>query len=105
MAKAESVSSTAVQTAWLSRAKAQESVSAMRFRIAVLLIVGMVIAASVYAQDDAPLFPPTNDYYVDANVDNNAPYVGQRITYTLRFYDSISSPAVVALPDFAGVWR
>ena len=71
----------------------------MRFSALVLLFLLAIPAA---AQDETPLFPPTNDYYVDASVDNEAPYVGQKVTYTLRFYDAISSPAVVTLPGFAG---
>jgi hypothetical protein len=50
--------------------------------------------------------PPNQDYFVEAVVDNAAPYVGQQITYRVRFFDAvgISNPLYEA-PSFEGFWR
>lgn len=46
------------------------------------------------------------DYYLEAEVDNAAPYQGQQVTYTLRFYQAAESmgQAEYELPGFTGFW-
>ena len=46
------------------------------------------------------------DFFSEAEVDNDAPYIGERITHTFRFYstDGRRNPTYTA-PDFAGFWN
>ena len=67
----------------------------------------------------APASPPSNaappvtseelsgqDYFVEAVVDNPAPYVGEQVTYTFRFYTAVSSwdQPQYQPPAFTGFW-
>ena len=46
------------------------------------------------------------DFYSEAEVDNDSPYIGERITHTFRFYatDARRNPTYTE-PDFAGFWN
>ena len=48
------------------------------------------------------------DYFVEAEVDNPTPYVGQQVTYTFRFYqgtaDFFAEQPQFSPPDFNGFW-
>ncbi len=45
-------------------------------------------------------------YFVEAEVDNNSPYLGEQVTYISRFYSSNSYMArpIHRSPDFVGFW-
>ena len=48
-----------------------------------------------------------NNSFVEAEVDNDTPYVGEQVTYTFRYYESLGSfgqPSYVP-PDFTGFWH
>ena len=46
------------------------------------------------------------DFYVEAEVDDQTPYIGQQITYTLRFYSAnVFARPIYDAPDFAGFWN
>lgn len=74
------------------------------YGVAVLLLLGL--AAHVHAQEGDPnRFPPGQDYYVEAFVSTTMPFVGQRVTYVLRFYAYVLPETLDSdLPDFAGFW-
>lgn len=46
------------------------------------------------------------EYFLEAEVDNAAPYQGQQLTYTLRFYQATETmgQAEYELPGFTGFW-
>ncbi|MCE2456973.1 MAG: protein BatD [Dehalococcoidia bacterium] len=46
------------------------------------------------------------DFFAESEVDDDTPYIGQQITYTLRFYSAnpFARPIYDA-PDFAGFWN
>ena len=48
-----------------------------------------------------------NKSFVEAEVDNDAPYVGEQVTYTFRYYESLGSFGQPAYdpPDFTGFWH
>lgn len=61
--------------------------------------------------DDADTNAPTTleeqDFFIEAEVDNLSPYIGQQIVYTFRFYqaaDLLGQPHYEA-PDFTGLWN
>lgn len=65
-----------------------------------MLAAVYVVLAGLFAQPDLP------DYFVEAVVDNPAPYVGQQIIYTFRVYTAVSLPRTDFVPpDFEGFWR
>ena len=48
------------------------------------------------------------DYFVEAEVDNANPYLGEQVVYFFRFYRAFASPLgrpSYVSPDFAGFWR
>lgn len=46
------------------------------------------------------------DFFAESEVDNETPYIGQQITYTLRFYSANAfSRPIYDAPDFAGFWN
>ena len=46
------------------------------------------------------------DFHAEAEVDNERPYIGEQITYALRFYSaSIFGRPIYDSPDFAGFWN
>ncbi|RMG87863.1 MAG: hypothetical protein D6712_04910 [Chloroflexi bacterium] len=69
--------------------------------LSALILCILALNVIGYAQE----VPFGADYYVTADVDNLQPFVGERILYTIRFYDAISPPSHVDLPDFATFWR
>ncbi len=69
--------------------------------LSALVLFMLAFSFMGYAQE----VPFGADYYVTAEVDNPQPYVGERMLYTIRFYDAISPPSRVDLPDFATFWR
>ena len=50
--------------------------------------------------------PPEADFFVEAEIDNASPYVGEQVIYTHRFYSSISlfTDPFYDLPRFTGFW-
>ena len=72
--------------------------------IAILAMAALTVPA-VHAQA-----PPGEALFIRASVDNEGPYLGQQITYSLRIYQSkdanLSSVRVrYNPPDFAGFWN
>ena len=46
------------------------------------------------------------DFFAEAEVDDQTPYIGQQIAYTLRFYSAnVFSRPIYDAPDFAGFWN
>ena len=54
----------------------------------------------------SPRFLSGQDYFVEAEVDNSSPYLGQQVVYFFRFYsaDPVSPRTSYVSPDFAGFW-
>ena len=54
----------------------------------------------------SPRFLSGQDYFVEAEVDNSNPYLGQQVVYFFRFYRGapVSSRTSYDPPDFAGFW-
>jgi hypothetical protein len=60
---------------------------------------------------DSDIIPPADelvgqDFYVEASVGNETPYLGEQVTYYFRFYqavDLMGQPSYEA-PEFAGFW-
>lgn len=57
-----------------------------------------------------PLPQPTElvgqDFFAESEVDDENPYIGQQITYTLRFYSASGfARPIYDAPDFAGFWN
>lgn len=60
-----------------------------------------------YADTNAPTTLEGQDFFIEAEVDNSTPYIGQQIVYTFRFYQAanlLGQPHYEA-PDFAGFWN
>ena len=60
-------------------------------------------------QLDPALIPPElseHAYYVEAEVDNDAPFLGEQITYTFRYYRPAASSgrSTYQPPEFSGNW-
>ena len=65
-----------------------------------LLGLLLVQIAPIRAQDSA------QDYFVEAVVDNPAPFVGQQIIYSFRLYDAVGLDNPLYEPsDYEGFWR
>ncbi len=70
-----------------------------------------VTGASPTSQQRAFTSPqPSNlvgqDFFAEAEVDDQTPYIGQQITYTLRFYSAnVFARPIYDAPDFAGFWN
>ena len=46
------------------------------------------------------------DFFAESEVDDETPYIGQQITYTLRFYSANAfARPIYDAPDFAGFWN
>ena len=46
------------------------------------------------------------DFFAEAKVDDETPYIGQQITYSLRFYSANAfARPIYDAPDFAGFWN
>lgn len=75
----------------------------MRAAAGVLLALILIMPLSSMAQQ--PDFPPGQDYYVQAFVSNDRPYVGEQILYVFRYY-AYTLPAGLFkdLPPFSGFW-
>ncbi len=59
------------------------------------------------ANTDAPATLEGQDFFIEAEVDDLSPYIGQQIVYTFRFYqaaDLLGQPHYEA-PDFTGLWN
>jgi hypothetical protein len=57
-------------------------------------------------QSSTPSGPPEADFFVEAELDNPHPYLGQQVIYTHRFFSSISlfNDPFYDLPRFNGFW-
>ncbi|MCL4253007.1 MAG: BatD family protein [Anaerolineae bacterium] len=49
-------------------------------------------------------FNGDSDYFIEAWVDNPAPFVGEQITYTIRYYAIDQEGITPQFPDFEGFW-
>lgn len=67
----------------------------------VLILVALLLSISLtHAQDTQ------GDIYVEANIDNLSPYVGQQIIYNFKLYDAVGFTNPLYQPsDFEGFWR
>ncbi|HEX2909024.1 MAG TPA: BatD family protein [Phototrophicaceae bacterium] len=65
-----------------------------------LLALVLAVISRVSAQETA-----APDYWVEAVVDNPTPFVGQQITYIVRFYTAVELSPSYESPDFEGFWR
>lgn len=81
-----------------------QGLSRWSIRIFVVIVCALTITLRITAQD-MPKFPPTEDFYVEAKVDNPTPYLGQQIVYTFRFYAAEVPEFIYTAPDFNGLWR
>ncbi len=71
------------------------AIEGIRYQSAPMIL--NVVKSSIRSDEDS------NDLFLDTKVSSNAPYVGQRIIYTWRFYRSVRlADARVELPDFEG---
>ena len=78
----------------------------MRIYLVLIVLFIVTVTFSVQAQDDGtPLFPADQDYFVEAFVSNETPYVGEEILYIMRYY-SYTAPTgfIDVLPEFTGFW-
>ena len=60
-----------------------------------------------YTDETAPSTLEGQDFFIEAEVDNLTPYIGQQVVYTFRFYQAVNlrgQPHYEA-PDFAGFWN
>ncbi|GEM_PF-2304736 len=49
-------------------------------------------------------FDGVGDFFIEAQVNNTAPYMGEQITYTLRYYAISQEGIALQFPDFEGFW-
>ncbi|MDX2075172.1 MAG: BatD family protein [bacterium] len=49
-------------------------------------------------------FDGTTDFFIEASLNNTAPYVGEQITYTMRYYAISQEGITPQFPDFEGFW-
>ncbi len=49
-------------------------------------------------------FDGVDDFFIEASVNNTQPYVGEQITYTVRYYTLSQDGIRVQYPDFEGFW-
>src|SRR5690349_10439225 len=65
-----------------------------------IILITLLSISFVQAQDIQ------GDVYVEANVDNSNPYVGQQIIYSFKLYDAVGLINPLYQPsDFEGFWR
>jgi hypothetical protein len=73
----------------------------VRFCLLILLAI-TIVTSGVLSQDTAT--PP--QYRLEASVNLDAPYVGQQVVYSVRFYaQRMPEDYEYLAPDFAGWWR
>lgn len=72
--------------------------------LALLLVFVAGLTVELKAQTPEP---PTPDFFIEAEVDNYSPYLGQQITYTLKRYQAIDFPNPPYYEDrpFTGFWE
>jgi len=49
-------------------------------------------------------FSGVEDFFIEASVNNTTPYIGEQITYTVRYYALSQDGIRVQYPDFEGFW-
>lgn len=77
----------------------------MRLRWLWLAVFSLIVISSGITAQDNPTFPPGADYYVEAEVSNASPYVGEEITYIFRYYAfALTAGLYDELPNFEGFW-
>lgn len=78
----------------------------MRCVLSICFFILLLSSIKVGAQRASePLFSAALDYYVQASLNNDSPYVGQQVIYTFRLYEAVSSGgAELNLPNFEGFW-
>ena len=79
-----------------------------RFLIVVAVVMAVIAAAAVSAVRAQA--PPADALFIRASVDNDSPYLGQQVTYSLRIYqrqeaDLTSVRVRYNPPGFAGFWN
>ena len=59
------------------------------------------------SQNQGDTSAESGSYFVDAEVDNEDPYLGEQVTYTSKFYSATSYIVrpIQSSPDFAGFWN
>lgn len=68
-----------------------------------LLFAGILLLGGLHISTGQDISP---DYFVEAVVNNETPFVGQQITYRFTFYDATNQPnPLYRSPDFEGFWR
>jgi hypothetical protein len=71
-------------------------------RLLIVMLWFCLLVGSTRAQDTAS----NADTFVTAEVDNPTPFVGQQITYRVRFYDRTDVPnPLYEASDYEGFWR
>ena len=75
------------------------------YLLLVVLFIAIVTFSTQAQDDDSPLFPADQDYFVEAFVSNETPYIGEEMLYIMRYY-SYTSPTgfIDILPEFTGFW-
>lgn len=81
-------------------------------RITVQVTQGDTPTQSPDSEDTEPPIPSSpdeltgQDFYIDADVDNRSPYVGQQIIYHFRFYQAVNlfNQPRLDWPSFGGFW-
>ena len=76
-------------------------------KLLLIVVICNLFATSILSsqEDDESLFPSSQDYYVEAFVSDDTPYIGEEILYVMRYY-AYTSPIgfIDILPDFTGFW-
>ena len=86
------------------------AVSSAILRILILATIAIAAMAAIAVPAVRAQVPPGEALFIRASVDNDRPYLGQQITYSLRIYQSrdanLSSVRVrYNAPGFAGFWN
>ncbi|NJL54624.1 protein BatD, partial [bacterium] len=74
-----------------------------------MVVLGLPVVAQD-AGDDDPVFPPGEDYYVEAVIEGDRrAYLGEQVIYVFRTYVSLLASTRTNifqdLPDFQGFWQ
>ena len=86
------------------------AVSSAILRILIVATIAVAAMAAIAVPAVRAQSPPSEALFIRASVDNDRPYLGQQITYSLRIYQSkdanLSSVRVrYNAPGFAGFWN
>ncbi len=71
------------------------------YRLIVMYFLLFIVAFGVSSQDTGQ----RQDYYVEASVTDETPFIGEQITYVFRLYAaSLPDDLTNEMPDFEGFW-